>query len=134
MAHYFAAMLAAEDKLFLKFSSAGLAANPGIELPEVVSKLLKKVGVKKFTHIPVMLTAKSAESADLILAMTAAHKARIIGLYPAAAEKTFTLARFAGLPDGDIPDPYGRGDKFYAEIFALIRSAVKASIEKLKNK
>jgi len=134
MAHYFAAKLAAEDKLFLKFSSAGLSANPGVEIPEIVKKLLKKVGVKKFTHVPVMLTAKSAESADLILAMTAAQKARIAALYPAAAGKTFTLASFAGLLGGDIPDPYGRGDKFYAETFALIRSAVKASIEKLKNK
>ncbi|OGR69091.1 MAG: hypothetical protein A2081_06185 [Elusimicrobia bacterium GWC2_61_19] len=132
LAHHYAALLAAAGKLPLQFTSAGLLAAKDIPQPAVVADLLKKEGVKDLKHIPVELTAEIAGEADLILAMTADHKARISQLYPAAAAKTFTLIEYAGFGADDIADPYGRDALFYFEIFKLIKSAVKASLEKLK--
>jgi protein-tyrosine phosphatase len=132
LAHYYASVLAAAEKLPLEFSSAGIAASEGIPQPEVVAALLKKEGVKDFKHLPVMLTPELTAGADLILVMTAAHKTRVTELYPAAAKKTFTLIDYAGFGGDDIADPYGRDDFFYFEIFKLIKASVEASLEKLK--
>ena len=132
LARHYAARLAETEELLLEFSSAGLLAAKDIDQPEIVAELLKKEGVKNFTHIPSPLTADLAGSADLILAMTAAQKARIAELYPAAAKKTLTLVEYAGFGGDDIADPYGRDDLFYFEIFKLIKSAVKATLERLK--
>ena len=134
LAHYYAAKLAADEKLKLKFYSAGLAAEKDIPQPKAVADLLAKEGVKDFRHVPVILTGKLIKSHDLVLAMTAAHKAGIISRYPRAAKKTQTLVEYAGFGHDDIADPYGRDDFFYFEIFKLIKSAVKAALEKLKKK
>ena len=134
LAHYYAARVAAEEKLKLKFFSAGLAAEKDIPQPEIVASLLAKEGVKDLKHVPVMLTGKLIKSHDLVLAMTAAHKAEIVRRYPRAAKKTQTLVEYAGFGRDDIADPYGRDDFFYFEVFKLIKSAVKAALEKLKKK
>jgi len=134
LAHYYAAKLAAEEKLPLKFSSAGLEAHKDIPQPAIVANLLAKEGVINFKHVPVKMTGKLVKSSDLILAMTAAHKDRLIALYPRAAKKTATLVEYAGFGKDDIADPFGRDDLFYFEIFSLIKLAVKSALEKLKKK
>ena len=132
LAHYYAARLAAEEKLPLEFSSAGLEARRDIPKPAIVASLLAKEGVKDLKHVPVPMTGKLVKSSDLILTMTAGHKAELIARYPRAAKKTSTLIEYAGFGGDNICDPYGRDDLFYFEIFKLIKSAVKAAIEKLK--
>ncbi len=134
LAHYYAAKLAGEGGLKMRFSSAGLAAEKDIPQPKIVADLLAKEGVKDFKHVPVMLTGKMIKGNDLVLAMTAAHKAEIVRRYPRAAKKTQTLVEYAGFGHDDIADPYGRDDFFYFEVFKLIKSAVKAALEKLKKK
>ena len=132
LAHRYAAKLAADAGLPLEFSSAGLAADPAIPQPPVVAQLLAKEGVPPYTHVPVPLTGELADGADLIIGMTKAHKAGVASAYPAAAAKTFTLLEYSGQPDGDIADPYGLDDVFYFAIFKAIKSAVAASLERLK--
>ena len=114
------------------FSSAGLAVKKGITQPRIVPELLKEEGVRDFGHKPAQLTAEMAGGADLILVMTAAHKAGVIGLFPEAADKTMTLLEYAGFGAGDIADPYGRDGLFYSAVFKLIKSAVNSALEKLK--
>lgn len=134
LAHYYANRLASDEKLKLKFFSAGLEADPGIPQPQAVADLLAKEGVKDFSHVPVMLTGKLIKSHDVVLAMTAGHKAEIVRRYPRAAKKTWTLVEFAGFGKDDIADPFGRDAFFYFEVFKLIKTAVKAALEKLKKK
>ena len=134
LAHHYAAKLAADENLRLEFSSAGLAAYKDIPQPAAVAALLAKEGVKDFKHVPVPMTGKLVKSHDLILAMTAGHKAELIARWPRAAKKTHTLIEYAGFGRDDIADPYGRDDLFYYEIFKLIKTAVKAALEKLKKK
>jgi len=134
LAHYYAAQLAAAEKLPFEFTSAGLEAHKDIPQPPIVAELLEKEGVKNFHHVPVPLTPELAAGADLILAMTAAHKTETISRHPGAANKTFTLVEYAGFRADDIADPYGRPPLFYFEIFKLIKSAVKAALAKLKKR
>jgi len=116
----------------LEFSSAGLGVAKDIPQPPIVSELLRKDGVREFSHTPVPLTAEIAEGADLILTMTSAHKTAIAGLFPKTAAKTATLAEYAGFGAEDIADPYGRDDLFYFEVFKLIKTYVNAALERLK--
>jgi protein-tyrosine-phosphatase len=132
LAHLYAAKLAGDEELPLEFSSAGLFTDKDMEQPASVRDLLRKEGVKDPVHIPTELTADLAAGADLILAMTAQHKARISELYPDAAGKTFTLVDYAGFGGDDIADPYGRDPLFYFEIFKLIKAAVRAALDRLK--
>lgn len=131
LAHHYAAKLAADLRLPFKFSSAGLEATPDIPQPKAVADLLAKEGVKDFSHVPVRLTGKMIKANDVVLAMTAAHKAEIVRRYARAEKKTHTLVEYAGFGGDDIADPYGRDDFFYFEVFKLIKSAVKAALEKL---
>ncbi len=132
LAHRYAALLAEQQGLPLEFSSAGLAAEKDIPQPPIVAELLRKEGVKDFSHVPTPLTAGAVRGADLILAMTAAQKDAITAAYPDAAAKTETLAEYAGFGSDDIADPFGRGDLLYFGVFKLIKAAVKASLERLK--
>jgi len=134
LAHFYAAKLAADQKLPFEFTSAGLEAHENIPQPAIVAALLAKEGVKDFKHVPVPMTGKLVKSSDLILTMTAGHKTELIARYPRAAKKTHTLLEYIGLGGDDIADPYGRDDLFYFEVFKLIKSAVKAALEKLKKK
>jgi len=132
MAQYYAAASAAALELGVNFTSSGLEAEGAIPTPGPVKMLLKKEGVPDFEHVPVQITAQLVKDADLILAMTHAHKAAILGKFPAAYDKTHTLAEYAGFGNGDISDPFGREEIFYFETFRLIKKAVAVVLEKLK--
>ena len=94
--------------------------------------LLEKEGVTDPAHVPAQIAYGLVEEADLILAMTHAHKAAILERFPAAFDKTRTLAEYAGLGGGDISDPFGGDETAYLETFRLIKKAVAVVLEKLK--
>jgi len=73
--------------------------------PNVVT-LLSARGIDVTAHRSAQLTANDARHSDVILTMTAAHKAKVIALFPDAAAKTFTLAEYAGGPD--VEDAFGK--------------------------
>jgi len=132
MAQYYAAKAAADLGLELEFTSSGLVVEEPVPTPAPVKMLLKKEGVPDFEHVPVQLTAELVNDADLILAMTHDHKAAILGKFPAAFDKTHTLAEYAGFGNGDVSDPFGRDEIFYFETFRLIKKAVAVVLDKLK--
>ena len=132
LARYYAALAASDRELDLKFTSSGLSAASAIPTPPPVKALLKKEGLPDFTHVPVQITAERVKEAGLILAMTHAHKAAILEKFPAAFDKTYTLAEYAGFGNGDVSDPFGRDEAFYHATFDLIKKAVNVVLEKLK--
>ena len=134
MAQYYASKAASDLELDLKFTSSGLAVEGPIPTPAPVKTLLQKEGVPDFEHVPVQITAELVNDADLILAMTHAHKAAILEKFPAAFDKTHTLAEYAGFGNGDISDPFGREEIFYFETFRLIKKAVAVVLDKMRSK
>jgi len=69
--------------------------------------------------------------ADLILAMTDEQVRMIRSAFPEADEKAvFTLKEFAGL-DGDIEDPAGRDENFFAACRDEIKACLEKAIERL---
>ncbi len=93
-------------------ASAGLAvASEGEGATAHAAAVMAERGLSLADHRARSLDACAVGRADLILTMTAAQKGRVLQLHPAAADRVFTLAEYAGLRGGkgggDIPDPIG---------------------------
>jgi protein-tyrosine-phosphatase len=64
------------------------------------------------------------EQADLVIAMTGAQAAELLRLFPqASALPVHTLRSFAG-QDGDIEDPFEKGDLVFAEVREEIKRLI----------
>ena len=104
----------------------------GLYVPEEVSasfssiKAMEQIDIDISNHKSRQLTVGDGEDADLIITMTQGHKKTILDACPDFANKTFTLAEFAG-ESGDVSDPFGRDDEAYFEcakrIYSLISKA-----------
>lgn len=80
-------------------SSAGLSVNPGDEMNPAARAALTELGYRPHKHKSRPLTLAKAASSDLIVCMTAAHKA-LINL-----ENAYTVGEITG--GGDVSDPFG---------------------------
>ncbi|MEG6585176.1 low molecular weight protein arginine phosphatase [Dendrosporobacter sp. 1207_IL3150] len=92
--------------------SAGVAA--GGEFPAsagaVMAMRIKSIDVTK--HYSRQLQPEYVEAADLVLTMTENHKRAILNYLPAARNKVYTLAEFAG-GSSQVADPYGGSNAVY---------------------
>ena len=86
--------------------SAGTHAVVGAPIDPGMAAHLDAAGVAAGGFAARQLTAAQIRDADLVLALTRAHRARILDEVPAALRRTFTLLEFArivgspGLPGG----------------------------------
>lgn len=93
--------------------SAGVRAIDGYPPTNETIKVMKEEGVDLKHFESTAVTNELIKRADLILAMSTAHKLEIIGRVPEAAVKTFLLREYGkdekdNKPvDPDIPDPIG---------------------------
>ncbi|MGL4819822.1 MAG: low molecular weight protein arginine phosphatase [Bacilli bacterium] len=81
------------------------------------------------SHESRVLSQTDIEEADLVLTMTAAHKAAIAAEYGSFSH-VHTLAEYSGLDTGDIADPYGGDDALYAATYASLVPHIAAVIGK----
>lgn len=109
------------EKLFPShtFSSAGLFAYEGQRLSPAAKKVLTKhYDREDFDHSAKSVTVQDLESADLVIAMTRGHKARLeeaFGRYPS----------IHAMPE-DIPDPYGEDENTYLQCAKAIEKGIQA--------
>ena len=75
-------------------------------------------GIDISGHTPTPITEELIAEADVILTMTASHKAAFSGL-----EKVFTVTDFFG-GEGDIIDPYGGSMDIYRETFRQLEKLI----------
>jgi len=104
----------AKDHLPVAVISRALDQDPYAAKPEAnAAALLKERGIDVSAHRATQITANDVRHSDLILTMTAAHKDKLIALFPEAKDKTFTIADYAdGKPD-DVADAFGKPMDFY---------------------
>ena len=104
----------AKDLLPIAVISRALDQDPYAAKPEAnAAALLKERGIDVSAHRATQITANDVRHSDLILTMTAAHKDKLIALFPEAKDKTFTIADYAaGKPD-DVADAFGKPMDFY---------------------
>lgn len=84
------------------------------------------------SHSSSLLTAEAVDWATYILTMTSGHKQTVIGMYPDAGRKTFTLKEFAGAEENwDIIDPFGGSLDIYRTTYKEIYENIEKVVEKL---
>ncbi|MDT8285789.1 MAG: 16S rRNA (cytidine(1402)-2'-O)-methyltransferase [Elusimicrobiales bacterium] len=133
MAEHYARRLAAEGDTDVEFSSAGVSAEPGADMPPEALRALAAEGVEDPGHESSSAAAAALDDADLVLAMTAAHKTALLAAFPDARRKIFTLSEYSGAFDGDLPDPYGAGQPAYDAAIGVLKRALPAVLERIKN-
>ncbi len=118
-------------------ASAGLSVMEGRPPSEHSMEVLKEIGVDISRQRSMQLTPQLVQQASHIFAMTQGHKEAIELVFPFAAEKTFLLREFADGAESDdakhglldVPDPIGMGRDAYETTRDLIRDALPAVLE-----
>ncbi len=155
MAEYITLRLAKEYNLSdrISVSSAGVAALPGAAMaPAAVSALARRGIENTEIHQAGRATEDRIANADLILAMSTAHKEALVARYPGARDRIYTLLEYvSSLPPSaaadvnderggfmnqshgsDIADPFGGGDDVYELTAAEIEDAVRRLLDHLR--
>lgn len=78
-------------------TSAGIRARNGWAMHPLADEELTRRGVEHDGFESRIATARLLREADLILCMEAAHRARLAGIEPVTATKSFTLTEYAAL-------------------------------------
>jgi protein-tyrosine phosphatase len=126
----------------LKVSSAGTRAVIGQPIHPDAALVLEQLGGEVSDFVARQLTSRIASDADLVLAMTRAHRDIVLELAPRQLHRTFTVGEAAQLASdynahnvadlaalrprlmghevADIPDPIGRS----ADVFAAVGSQI----------
>lgn len=101
--------LASEADLPWKASSAGVTALVGETIAPRAEAVLEELGVSAEGHRARQVDEAMLEEADLVLAMTPQHAAKLVRVSASASATVHTLPGYAqGAPAIEgIPDPYG---------------------------
>lgn len=111
----------------VRVESAGVATGPGLPMTPEARQALEALSIDPGRHRSQPLTRELVDSAAVIYTMTAAHRARVLELSPAAEAKVHTLD-----PSGkDIPDPIGGPLEEYRACAARIRTLVRERLAQL---
>lgn len=122
--------------------SAGTWAADGEPGALFAETVMEEEEINLTGHRSRRLTAEMVRAADLILTMTTAHKAAVVGVVPDAAGRVFTLQeivlgdemrkdRTLDLAVGEIPDPIGGPIEGYRRCAGEIRKALVKGFERI---
>lgn len=112
--------------------SAGVFAVNGSVASTHARSVLQENNIPE-EHRSSMLTDAEINWATYIFTMTEGHKLSVVGQYPNAADKTFTLKEFAGISNNpDIVDPYGGSLEQYRDTFQELHNMIEKVIERIK--
>jgi protein-tyrosine phosphatase len=109
-------------------SSAGVSASPGgVAAPEAV-EVMRGRGLDLSRHESQPLNDKLVRHADLILALTGAHRQAIIRRWPEVAHRTEVLR----MDRGDIDDPIGAPAEVYIQCAQQIEEALRERVQHMQ--
>lgn len=112
-------------------ASAGTSAFDGDEASDGTVEALAEAGVNLPAHRSQRLTAELVRKAQVIVALTRAHRDDILERFPEAAQRVFLLKSFdsrAG-DDKDVPDPIGCDLSVYRRCRDTIVAAIPGLVE-----
>ena len=112
-------------------SSAGTGAWDGAPASEGAYLVGLERGVDLSAHRARLLTQELADSADLILTMSHAHRQRVLAV--ATEDKAQVLGEYAGRSgeEVEVPDPFGGDLADYRETYHRLESMLDAVLERV---
>ena len=101
-------------------ASAGTAAVVGAPVYKPMAELMRGAGLRVTGFSAHQLTPRMVEHSDLVLTMTAQHRAWVVGRVPAAVRRTFALLEFAQLARlVDVDDQASTADRLRQVVEAV---------------
>jgi len=111
--------------------SAGISAMPGdLASPGALAAMNQDYRISLAAHRARRLTDGLMDEAGRILTMTAGQKKALLAIRPDLASRIQTLGEAAGLPEADVPDPYGRSVWQYQATAAKLEQLIRSFLEK----
>ena len=116
----------------LRVWSRGTSAIPGFPASSEAVSAMAARGLDLSGHTSAQVTEADLEAADLVVAMTAAHKRALLDKYPAYRSKVRTLAEVSeGAVSGDVEDPFGLGQQDYERTALTIERGLSVLAQRL---
>lgn len=106
--------------------SAGVSAPVGAPMTPEAKEALRLLGIPPNGHRARNMTVELTHQVERIFCMTQAHRDAVIGLVPAAAEKTLCLD-----PERDVGDPIGKGMAAYVDCARRIQTLVRLRFDEI---
>ncbi|MBM7714485.1 low molecular weight protein arginine phosphatase [Siminovitchia sp. FSL H7-0308] len=105
--------------------SAGLFAAEGSKAADHALKVLKENNMK-LEHRSKQLQEEDIHWAKYVFTMTEGHKQMLMDMFPAAADKIFTLKEYVNGRNGDLDviDPFGGDLEVYRSTFQELRGLI----------
>lgn len=120
-----------EHNLYIVTLSRAVDLDPFYPMPEAnVQTLLGAKGIDVSTHMGTQVSENDVRHAEVILTLTAKHKAKLLDLYPAIKDKVFTLAEYATGETKDVDDAYGKPMSVYEAMVAQVDGYVGKALNK----
>ena len=108
--------------------SAGLSAMfGGRAAPEAVATMARE-GLDLASHVSQPLTEQLVRNADLLLAMTRAHRDAILAQWPDAGGRVHLLMQSGA----DVPDPIGCPAEMYERCAAQLKAGIEPWVKNLE--
>jgi len=122
---YFRKLCKAAGRNDIAVSSAGVCACDGSGSSEQSAEVMKEHGIDLSGFSSSTLTADLLKDADLIVAMTSAHRMHIGTILPEALDKTYLLMDFSSHGKGrNVHDPFGGDKEMYSACFEEMKEAL----------
>jgi protein-tyrosine phosphatase len=121
----------AKQELGVQVISRAVNFNPYNTKPETnfVSLLILR-GIDISDHVAAQFDAQDAKFSDVILTMTKTHKDWVLQHFPETKGKVFTLTEYAGNPDDEVKDAFGKPLDFYQTVLAQLDPLVVDAVKK----
>lgn len=105
--------------------SVGIFAAEGEAVAYHSIQILKEQGID-LQHQSAQITEEHVDWAELILTMTASHKAMVLSQYPKATDKTFTIKEYVDkqATNIDVLDPYGGDLQVYHSTYTELNDLI----------
>jgi protein-tyrosine-phosphatase len=114
----------------VEVKSAGIFAMDGGDASAHAKAVLAEKGIE-LQHRSSLLTKEQIDWATYVLTMTNGHKQQIIGRFPEAEGKTFTLKEFIAGEAADVVDPFGGSIDVYRQTRDELENAIIELTKKL---
>jgi protein-tyrosine phosphatase len=109
-------------------ASAGISAAPGVGAAPEAIDVMRERGLDITRHESQPLSDKLIRHADLLLAMTGAHRQAIVRRWPEAAHRAMVVR----MDGGDIEDPIGASAEVYQQCAAQIEHALRERVQSME--
>ncbi len=117
----------------VEVASAGLATWGGSPISAASRHILDRYGIDASAFRSRVVTPEMLFQSDLIIAVSEAHRARLLQIAPQKETSIRLLSEFSG-GNYDIPDPYGGDQASYDKIFAVMKPSLDGVVAFVKGR